>query len=244
MGREHPPSRGEGQRSAPAQQEQVLPAAQVLLPPVLHTSWHEASAPQVMLHCVLPEQLTVHPPDGQATLHVLLPPHATLLFAATVRSHVLLPVHVTLPPLPVDSVQVLPPAQVDVHEEPQLPAHWDFPAQLVVQPVPQLTLQSFFDWQSNVAPFGGGVVPAPPSPPAPPPSVQLPPLAHVQVEPLHEHEPLQSGELLDDAPEHAARMQASTAGRDSLWSTVGDIPEGESTNVPGRDRLIQSSCAT
>jgi hypothetical protein len=79
----------------------------------------------VTLHYVLPEQSTAHPPDGQATLHELLPPHATWLFAATVRSHVLLPLHVTLPPLPVDSVQVLPPAQVDVHEEPQLPAHCD-----------------------------------------------------------------------------------------------------------------------
>jgi hypothetical protein len=96
----------------------------LLLPP-LHTSWHEASAPQVTLHCVLPEQLTVHPPDGHATLHELLPPHATLLFAATVRSHVLLPLHVTLPPLPVDSVHVLPPVQVEVQEEPQLPPHCD-----------------------------------------------------------------------------------------------------------------------
>jgi hypothetical protein len=124
MGREHPPSRPEGQRSPPAQQEHALPAAQVLLPP-LHTIWHEAAAPQVTLHCVLPEQLTVHPPDGQPTWHVLLPPHTTLLFAATVRLHVLLPVHVTLPASPVDSVQVLPPAHVEVHDEPQLPVHCD-----------------------------------------------------------------------------------------------------------------------
>jgi hypothetical protein len=185
-------------------------------------------------------QLTVHPPDGQATLHVLLPPHETLLFAATVRSHVLLPLHVTLPPLPVDSVHVLPPAQVDVHEEPQLPAHCDCPAQLVVQPVPQLTLQSFFDWQSNVAPFGGGVALVPPSPPAAPPSVQLPPAEHVHVEPLHEHGPLHSGELFDDAPEHAAKTQASTAGRDSLCSTIWDMPVWGSTSMP-RERSSDST---
>jgi hypothetical protein len=185
-----------------------------MLAPPLHTSWHEASLPQVTVHLVAPEQFTVHPPDGHATLHVLLPPHETLLFGATVRSHVLVPVHETLPPLPVDRVHVLPPAQVDVHEEPQLPAHCDWPAQLVVQPVPQLTLQSFFDWQSNVAPFGGGVLPAPPSPPDP--SVQVPPVAHEQLDPLHEQGPLQSGELDDDAPEQATRMNVSIAGNDSL----------------------------
>lgn len=78
-----------------------------------------------------------------------------------------------------------------------------------MHPVPQLTLQSFFDWQLNVAPFGGGVVPASP---AEEPSVQVPPEAQLHVAPLHEQAPVQSGELLEDAPEHAVTTRATVAG--------------------------------
>ena len=84
----------------------------------------------------------------------------------------LVPSHVTEPFSPAASVHMLPPAQLETHPEPQLPEHEDCPAQLVVQPVPQLTLQVFFDWQLNVALFGGGV-PASAPPSFPPPSEQV-----------------------------------------------------------------------
>jgi hypothetical protein len=167
--------------------------------------------PHVTLHAVEPEQSTEQPPPGQVTLQVLLPPHATLAPDAIVRLHVLLPWQVKVLPAPAEIEHVLPPVHVELHPEPQVPLHCDLPAQLVVHPVPQLTLQSFFDWQSKVAPLGGGV-PASPSPP----SVQVPPDAQLHVEPLHEHAPLQSGELVDELPEQATRMQVSIAGSDSL----------------------------
>ena len=118
---------------------------------------------------------------------------------------------------------MLPPAQLVVQLEPQLPEHVDWPAQLVVQPVPQFTLQSFFDWQSNVALLGGRTPPsAPPSPLDP--SVHVPPEAHVHVEPLQEQAPLHSGELLPlEAPEHAITTEANAAGKASRRSKVFDM---------------------
>lgn len=118
---------------------------------------------------------------------------------------------------------MLPPAQLVVQLEPQLPEHVDWPAQLVVQPVPQFTLQSFFDWQSNVALLGGKTPPSGP----PLPSVQVPPELHVHVEPLQEQAPLHSGEsLLLAAPEHAITTAANAAGKASRWSEVFHMSHG------------------
>jgi hypothetical protein len=162
--------------------------------PPLQSSSQEEPLPHVTVHWVEPEQFTVHPPAGHETLHALLPWHVTLPPEPTLTLHVLVPPQVTLPPAPVPSVHVLPPVHVEVQPAPQLPEHVDCPAQLVVQPVPQLTLQSFLDSQLNVALSGGGTpASAPPSPD--PPSVQVPPEAHEQVEPLQVQAPLQGGEL-------------------------------------------------
>jgi hypothetical protein len=96
----------------------------------------------------------------------------------------------------------------------------------VVQLVPQLTLQSFFDSQLNVAPLGA----APPSPADP--SVHVPPDAQEHVEPLHEQGPLQSGELLLEAPEQATTMPATVAANASLSSTVAYMPRERTTRMP------------
>jgi hypothetical protein len=161
------------------------------------------------LHVVEPEQSTVHPPAGHATVQTLFPWHATLPPLPTDKLHVLVPSHVTFPLSPVDSVHVLPPPHVDVQFDPQLPVHADCPAHDVVHPVPQLTVQLFFESQLYVTPLG-----APASAPAspPPPSEQVPPELHVHVVPLHEHAPVQAICADDgDAPVHAAKTKAAKA---------------------------------
>lgn len=44
-----------------------------------------------MLHDVEPEQLTLHPPPAQVTLHVLFPPQFTFVPEPTSTLHVLVP---------------------------------------------------------------------------------------------------------------------------------------------------------
>jgi hypothetical protein len=106
------------------QQEQLVLGAHVFVP-ALHTSWQDEPLPHITVQVVAPEQFTVHPPWGHATLHALLPWQVTVPLEPTVRLQVLVPSHVTLPPVPAARVQVLPPAHVEVHPEPQLPEHCD-----------------------------------------------------------------------------------------------------------------------
>lgn len=47
--------------------------------------------PHATLHLVEPEQSTLQPPEGQLTVHELLPPHDTVAPEATVRLQVLVP---------------------------------------------------------------------------------------------------------------------------------------------------------
>ena len=186
----------------------------------MHVSWQDASVPHVRLQVVAPEQSTVQPPEGHSTVQVLLPWQVTLVPLPADSVHVLLPSQPRLEPVPAARVHVLPPVHVEAQFEPQVPEQLDLPAQLVVQPVPQLTLQSFLAEQSNVTPLGGGGPPPsrPPSPP--PPSEQVPPEAHVHVEPLQEQEPVHDKELPAGAPEHAGTSSAMRADRAIALSMI------------------------
>jgi hypothetical protein len=120
-------------------------------------------------------------PAPTESLHVLPPPHVTLLFVPVERVHSLVPVH------------------VDVQFDSHVPSHFDWPAQLVVQPVPHVESQVFFDLQSNVALFGGAAAPPSPVPPSPPavvpevapPNVHVPPDLHSHTAPVHWQSPVQ-----------------------------------------------------
>ncbi len=94
-----------------------------------------------------------------------------------------------------------------------------------MQPVPQLTLHEFFELQLNVALLGGATA-APPS--APPPSEQVPPDAHVHVEPLQEQSPLHASSPPDaEPPEHPRTTTETNAGTarslHMAWSMPLDI---------------------
>jgi hypothetical protein len=98
------------------------------------------------------------------------------------------------------------PSHVVVQPEPQLPLQVVFESQCEVQFVTQSTLQVFMCWQSSVT-LDGKLAP-PSAPPSAlkvspvPPMVQVPPLAQVQVEPLHAQEPVQTV-LVALSSEHA-----------------------------------------
>lgn len=64
----------------------------------------------------------------------------------------------------------------------QVPSHTVEFAQCEVHSVPQVTEQVLFFWQSKVRLLGGSAV-APAS--VVPPTLQVPPLAQVQVSPVH-----------------------------------------------------------
>jgi hypothetical protein len=143
----------------------------------------QIEVPHLMVQVVaLSWHVVVQPPDGQFTLQVPLPAHATVEPAPTVKLPDAFPEIARLLSGPASSEHVLPPP----HVETQLPAHE--PAQVepaphdVVQPVPQLTLQVLLELQFSVTLFATGPLSAPPSPPR----VQFPP-EHVHVDPVHVH---------------------------------------------------------
>ncbi len=73
--------------------------------------------------------------------------HETVDPVSTSALHVLPPPHVTVLLVPVEMLQLLLPSPVLVQFEMQVLAHVDWPAQLVVQPVPHEVVQSFFESQ-------------------------------------------------------------------------------------------------
>jgi hypothetical protein len=189
-----------------------------------------------------PEQVSVQPPSGQSTRQVLVPRHFALEPPPSASVQVLPPSQVTPESAPAVSVQVLVPTQVPIELVPrfctqvliavqvdsQLEPH--VPEQVVefeqceAQSDPQLTLQVLFLWQSKVMLLGNPASGStPPSAPTAPPSTQLPPLAHVQVEPLHWQ-----------APPHA------TAGATGVQLSARDDRAAQMTST----RLITAKLST
>lgn len=140
------------------------------------------------MHLLLPVQLTVDP-VSTSTLQPLLPSHVTLLF------------------VPVVIVQSLPPAQFVVQFDSHVETHVDCPSHVVLQPVPHDALHVFFDVQSYETLFGGGAeVSGAPSGEVPPPNVQVPPVLHVHVVPLHVQSPVHAADAGGSLPPHALKI--------------------------------------
>lgn len=183
---------GRKQRFPSAQVVAVVPAPQLSSQPA-PVQRHSASAEA---------HLSVQPPSGQSTRQTLVPRQVAVALPPRTKVQVLPPSQVTPESAPATKLQVLVPAQVPVelvpsvwvqvliavHElsqlEPQVPLHTVEFAQCEAQSVPQVTVQVLFLLQSKVRLLGGSAaVPAPPS--AAPPTEQVPPLAQVQVSPVH-----------------------------------------------------------
>ena len=227
---------------------QVEPAAHVSFFPPLHTIVQAPPLPHVSEQPVLPLQSTVHPPFGHSTLHVLLPWQVSVDEVSSVTVHLLPPPHVTLLFVPVESLHSLVPLQVEVQFDSQLPSQVDCPAQLVVQPVPHVESHVFFDSHENVALSGGAAPPSTPaSPPAPlaPPNVQVPPCLQVHWAPVQTqspvHEGLDTGALSSPPqPTGAANETAMTAKPNVLAKTKRGFSMGF---LRGRCSQVQTSFA-
>jgi hypothetical protein len=151
-----------------------------------------APAPHSIEHAVLPVQSTVQPPAGHLSAQVLLPWQLAVDPLPRVRLHVLPPPHVTVLFSPVSSVHSLVPLHVAVQFEVQLPTHSDWPLHVVVHPVPHVESHVFFDWQLYVTLSGSTPASAPPSEAelAADPKVQVPPVLQVHVLPVHSQSPV------------------------------------------------------
>jgi hypothetical protein len=168
----------------------VVPASHGIAAPPLHVNEHAPPAPHTTLQTAFPWQAARQPPDGQLTLHRLLPAQFSVDPTPIVTLASAPPPIETLLSGPVLSVQLAWPVHEDTQSAAQLPTHVEPPAQFVVHPVPQFTLHVALLPHVYVTLFATGPLPSTLTPPSvPPPNSHTAPGAQVHTLPSQTQPP-------------------------------------------------------
>jgi hypothetical protein len=201
------------------------PLQVISVSPMPHSSVQPAPS---QVQPAAPSQFTVQAPL-QVTAQLESPVQLAVEPSPSASVQVEPPAQVALDAVPTDWVQLDSPSQVEVQPLPQVPSQLVFDAQCEVQLLPQSTVQVFMCWQSKVTSECRPAAPpsptAPSLPPAPPPSVQVPPMAQVQVVSVQLQVPLHCACSALSRVQPAAATTSSAANRVRMAASYLMMPK-------------------